>query len=218
MANTRRHFIKQVTGGAIGTWALVAHPEKSRHRSFISGNEPMPGDDEHFWSVVREQFPLTRSRIYFNNGTIGPSPYPVIEAVRQAMSDLDTRGEYDGWETARPKIAKFVNVDISEISLTHNVTEGINIVASGLPLNRGDEIIMTTHEHAGNALPWLNRARLDGVVIKTLKPAMTASENLNRINDLITKNTRAIAIPHITCTVGQVFPVKEISTLGHDKG
>ncbi|HLX12117.1 MAG TPA: aminotransferase class V-fold PLP-dependent enzyme, partial [Bacteroidota bacterium] len=30
--------------------------------------------------------------------------------------------------------------------------------------------------------------------------------------------TRAIAIPHITCTIGQVFPVKEIAKLGHDKG
>lgn len=218
MRNTRRHFIKQVTGGAIGTWALVGLPETSRARYIISHTEHMAADDEHFWNVVRDQFPLSRSRVYFNNGTIGPSPYPVIEAVRQAMLDLDTRGEYDGWETARPRIAAFVNADVSEISLTHNVTEGINIVAHGLPLKRGDEIIMTTHEHAGNALPWLNRTRLDGIVIKAVKPAATADETLNRMNDLITKNTKAIAIPHITCTVGQVFPAKEISKLGHDKG
>ena len=55
-------------------------------------------------------------------------------------------------------------------------------------------------------------------MIKILKPGITADENLNRINDLITANTRVIAIPHITCTIGQVFPVREISTLGHDKG
>ena len=218
MRTSRRRFIRQVSHGVIGTWALTALPEQLPARYIIARDEQITTDDERFWKVVRDQFPLTRDRVYFNNGTIGPSPYPVIESVKRAIDDLDARGEYDGWETARPKLAKFVNVDATEISLTHNVTEGINVIAGGLPLRRGDEVIMTTHEHVGNALPWLNRSHLDGIVIKALKPASTAAENLNRINDLITSNTRVIAIPHITCTTGQVFPVKEIARLGHDKG
>ncbi|MDI6767390.1 MAG: aminotransferase class V-fold PLP-dependent enzyme [Bacteroidota bacterium] len=217
MKTTRRSFIKQVTGGIIGTWALISVPETSRARYIISNNEQILPEDELFWKVVREQFPLTHDRIYLNNGTMGPSPFVVREAIKSAIDNIDISGEYGGWEVARPKIAKFVNVDESEISLTHNVTEGINVVAWGLPLKKGDEVILTTHEHAGNALPWLNRAKYDGIVIKTLKPAQSADENLNRINDLITKRTRAIAIPHITCTIGQIFPAKEISKLGHDK-
>lgn len=215
---TRRTFIKSVTGGAIGSWMLTALPDAGTARYFLARGETIGPDDEQFWSDVRKQFPLTHDRVYFNTGTVGPSPYAVIESVRNTILDVDTRGEYEGWDTVRPKIAKFVNVDVSEIALTHNVTEGINIVASGLPLKRGDEVILTTHEHAGNALPWLNRAHIDGIVIKTLKPAATAAENLNRINDLITPKTRVIAIPHITCTIGQVFPAKEIAQLGHDKG
>ena len=215
---TRRSFVRKISGGIIGSWALIALPQSSPARYIIANDERIEPDDEKFWAGVRDQFPLTRNRVYFNNGTIGPSPHPVLVAVRQAMNDLDTRGEYDGWETARPKIAKLVNADAAEISLTHNVTEGINIVAQGLPLKRGDEVIMTTHEHAGNALPWLNRMRLDGIVIKTVKPATTAEENLNRINDRLSTSTRVIAIPHITCTAGHVFPVKEISRLAHDRG
>jgi len=218
MDSSRRHFIRQISGGLVGTWALTALPETTRARYIIAGDSTVQAGDENFWKIVRDQFPLTHDRIYLNNGTIGPSPYPVLEAVKKATEDTDVSGEYGGWEVARPKIAKFVNVEEAEISLTHNVTEGINIVAQGLPLKRGDEVIMTTHEHVGNALPWLNRMRLDGVKIRALHPAPTAQENLNRINDLINKNTRALAIPHITCTIGQVFPVKEIAKLGHDKG
>jgi len=218
METSRRTFIEQVARGVIGTWVLTAVPETSSARYVIAQNETIPADDEQFWRAVRDQFPLTHDRIYLNNGTVGPSPYVVREAVKAAIDNLDMTGEYGGWEVARPKLARFVNVDESEVSLTHNVTEGINVVAGGLPLNRGDEVIMTTHEHVGNALPWLNRARLDGIVIKAFKPAQTAAENLNRINDLITRNTRVIAIPHITCTIGQVFPAKEVSKLGHDKG
>lgn len=218
MTASRREFLKKVSGGAIGAISLSALNASSPAAAIISGDERIAPDDERFWRIVRDQFPLTHDRVYFNNGTMGPSPYPVIEAVKKGLQNIDVAGEYGGWEEARPKIAKFVNVTEQEISLTHNVTEGINVIAGGLPLKRGDEVIMTTHEHVGNALPWLNRMRLDGIVIKTLKPAPTASENLNRINDLITKTTRVIAIPHVTCTVGQVFPVKEIAKLGHDKG
>jgi cysteine desulfurase / selenocysteine lyase len=218
MTTSRRNFIRQVSGGIIGTCALIAVPETSRARYILSGNESILPDDENFWNTVRDQFPLTHDRVYFNNGTMGPSPFVVREAVKSAIDTTDVSGEYGGWDVARQKLGKFVHADETEISLTHNVTEGINIVAWGLPLKQGDEVILTTHEHAGNALPWLNRAKIDGIVIKTLKPAPTATENLNRINDLITSRTRAIAIPHITCTVGQVFPAKEISALGHDKG
>jgi selenocysteine lyase/cysteine desulfurase len=105
-----------------------------------------------------------------------------------------------------------------EISLTHNVTEGINVVACGVPAKEGDEVILTTHEHAGNALPWLARARRDRIVIKSFTPAPTAAETLQRIADLIGPKTRVIAIPHITCTIGQVLPAKEIVALGHARG
>ena len=216
--NSRRRFIRQVTGGLIGTWALTAIPGTSDARYILSREESVSSTDETYWKTVRDQFPLTHNRVYFNNGTIGPSPFVVRDAVKTAIDNIDTSGEYAGGENARGKIAKFVNADESEISITHNVTEGINIVAAGLPLKRGDEVILTTHEHAGNAVPWLSRAKRDGIVIRALRPAATAAENLNRVSDLITKNTRVIAIPHITCTAGLVFPAKEIAELGHDKG
>jgi L-cysteine/cystine lyase len=215
---TRRRFIRQLSGGMVGTWALTALPADTQARFIIASDEIIGAEDEAFWGAVRDQFPLTHDRVYLNNGTLGPSPSPVIEATRKALDTIDATGEYAGWETARPKIAAFTGVEESEISLTHNVTEGINIIAGGLALSRGDEVIMTTHEHVGNALPWLNRMRLDGVVIRTFSPAMTAEENLSRISDLIGPKTRVIAVPHITCTAGLVLPVKEIAQLGHDKG
>ncbi|NBQ71254.1 MAG: aminotransferase class V-fold PLP-dependent enzyme, partial [Nitrosomonadaceae bacterium] len=102
--------------------------------------------------------------------------------------------------------------------LTHNVTEGINIACWGLPLKRGDEVILTTHEHVGNAVPWLNRQKVHGIVVKVFKPGATAEQTLSRVKKLITRKTRAIACPHIPCTIGQVFPIKEICALARSKG
>jgi len=217
-AYSRRNFIKTVTGGIIGGVVLYPLPQNSLAKYIIANDEKISPQDEQFWKFVREQFPLGKDRVYLNNGTMGPSPFVVLDSVRAEMERIDITGDYGGWEVARGKIAKFINAGEEEVSLTHNVTEGINVIASGLPLKRGDEVIMTTHEHAGNALPWLARAKRDGIVIRTIVPAWTAAETLNRINDTITKKTRAIAVPHVTCTIGQVLPGKEISKLGHDKG
>jgi len=149
---------------------------------------------------------------------MGPSPYSVIEEQYTTTLSIDTTGNYGGWEEAVPALAKFVGVDEDEICLTHNVTEGINIICWGLHLKKGDEVIITNHEHVGNALPWLNIAKVEGIVLKTVALANTAAQTLNNISALITKKTRVIAVPHMPCTQGQVLPVKEICTLAKEKG
>ncbi|MBL7719426.1 MAG: aminotransferase class V-fold PLP-dependent enzyme [Flavipsychrobacter sp.] len=212
----RRNFLRSA--------ALLAGATMSELEAFAARQEISAADgnidpnDEKYWRNVRQLFPLTRDMAYLNNGTMGPSPYPVIEAVRSGMMHEDQDGVYGGWEATAARLAGFVGANDDEIALTHNVTDGINIACWGLPLKKGDEVILTTHEHVGNAFPWLNRQKLDGIVIKTFSPGATADETLNRINALITRNTRVIAAPHIPCTQGQVLPVKEICQLAKEKG
>ncbi|MGB3946627.1 MAG: aminotransferase class V-fold PLP-dependent enzyme [Bacteroidia bacterium] len=218
MLNKRRTFLKHFVSA---TFTGVILPSLSN--SIVNGTPFVPfkllsfDDSELYWKSIREQFPLKKTRIYLNNGTMGPSPYTVIEQLQKALLDANTNGEYVGHEVAREKIATFLNVKVSEIALTHNTTEGLNIVALGLPLKKGDEVIMTTHEHVGNAAPWLNVAKMRGIIIKTFIPALTAQENLERVESLITAKTKAIAVPHITCTTGIVLPVKQITALAKNK-
>ncbi len=179
---------------------------------------PVAADDEAYWESIRAAFPLSRAWTYLNNGTLGPSPYSVIEATRAGMMETDVEGAYNGYEAAMDKLGRFLGAGADEIALTHNTTEGINIACWGLPLRRGDEVILTTHEHVGNAFPWLNRRKQHGIVLKTFSPAPTAEETLSRIAALITPKTRAIAVPHILCTQGQVLPVADICRLAKDRG
>lgn len=218
MSTQRRTFLKQIGGAALGMGVLplTSFAGSSANDDFKKQLTAAKSEDA-FWKVVRKQFPLKKSRVYFNNGTMGPSPYPVIETVQKGLLEVNTDGEYHTSDAVREKVAAFLNVKTSEISLTHNTTEGINLMAWGLPLNKGDEVIMTTHEHVGNGAPWLNVAKLKGIKIKTFTPALTAQENLDLIDRLITSRTRVIAVPHITCTTGLILPVKEIAKLGKDK-
>ncbi|MFN4082993.1 MAG: aminotransferase class V-fold PLP-dependent enzyme [Bacteroidia bacterium] len=216
--SSRRNFIKTSSALIMAGAANSLFGSNNNIKQISSDGKAVSATDESFWRMVRNQFPLSKDLTYLNNGTMGPSPYSVIEAVHKGMLDGDQYGNYGGWEETAKKIAGFIGAFPEEIALTHNVTDGINIVCWGLPLKKGDEVIMTTHEHVGNAFPWLNRRKLHGIIIKTFTPASTADETLSRIKALITNKTKAFAIPHIPCTQGQILPAKEICALGKEKG
>lgn len=179
--------------------------------------------DERFWAFLRDQFPLTRERAYFNTGGLGASPYTVIDAVKSKMDELEHMSETghteELWNTVKASAAALFGCEAAELAFIRNTTEGINIVAHGLPFKEGDEVILTTHEHVGNALTWIPLSRRKGMKLCRFEPSTaSAAENLARIEALVTPRTRLIAIPHIVTTTGLVLPVKEICAFARSKG
>lgn len=211
MKTNRKAFLQLA---ATGLLAAGFNPKQTLANNAMPPLSPNGEPDEAYWKLLRKHFPLKNDLVYLNNGTMGPSPYFVIDAVQKGMMLADEHLDYGGWENTCKHLANFVGADADEIVLTRNVTEGINIVANGLNLTKGDEVILTTHEHAGNAFPWLNIAKNKGIVLKTFAPASTASEVIKQVEKLITKKTKAIGVPHILCTQGQILPAQEIVRLG----
>ncbi len=179
-------------------------------------------DEEKFWKFVRNQFPLTEERAYFNTGGLGASPYVVIDAVKSKMDELEkfceTGHTEQLWKEIKTSAGTLLGCDADELAFMRNTTEGINVVCNGLPFKKGDEIITTTHEHVGNSVPWLALQKRTGVVIKFFEPSTaSAQENIDRIQKLITKRTRLFSVPHATTTTGQIMPVREIANLAKSK-
>ena len=202
----RRRFFSNLLKTAFGVGFLG---KINLSQAQVPDLKPFEGD----WDNVRSYFPICKKKAYFNCGTIGPSPSTTVDHVVNKIKNINETGNYKGKEKARKALADFFKVKTKEICLTHNATEGINIIAMGLNMEAGDEVIMTSHEHVGNALPWLNRAKTDGIKIRVFDTAQTKEENLKRLKSLINDKTKAIAIPHVTCTTGTRLPVKEIGEL-----
>jgi len=211
---SRRNFLKKLSSGIAIPSLLGIH--SARASTEFKLDHSLQG--ELFWDQIRTQFPLAKDRIYMNNGTFGPAPFTVQQAMEESLLYINTSGEYGSTQPEREKLAAFLGIKTEELSLTHNTTEGINIMAWGISLEKGDEVILTNHDHVGNALPWLNRAKLHGIELKTFTPAGTQDENLYLLKSLISPKTKVIAIPHVTCTTGLVFPVKAISEYARARG
>ena len=70
----RRSFIQQLAGTAMGSFILSSIPIRVEGKENFREKLNETKTDEEFWKVVRNQFPLTKKRTYFNTATVGPSP------------------------------------------------------------------------------------------------------------------------------------------------
>ena len=191
--------------------------------------------DPAFWERVRDEFYITPGEAFFNTGTLGATPRPVLERMIEEMRTLqvtiahwDYTARTPNWITGyspelalREKFAKLLNVDATEIALTQNATFGMNFVAHGLDLKPGDEVITTDGEHPGGICGWQQRTKRDGTVVKQVKiptPANDPDELVHLFAQAITPRTRVLAFPHIISATAVVMPVKPLTELAHRRG
>jgi selenocysteine lyase/cysteine desulfurase len=111
------------------------------------------------------------------------------------------------------RVATFLGADADEIAFTRGTGEALSLVASGLDLASGDEIVTTSREHPAALSPWLILARRRGIVVKQvdLPTPMSAPEQaLGLIAGAVTDRTKAIAFSHVQYSDGAVMPVKDL--------
>lgn len=215
----RRHFINAI--GAVAGGAIIGKPANIfASPLFMKKSLENAPDDDTFWKIIREQFIFPRDYIYFNTGGIGAVPSLVLNKVGSRMLELEKYPkpghDHNNWLEVKRICTGLLGPDCStdELALVSTATEGINIIINGLPLKKGDEVITSTHEHPALHVPLLNRWQRNGVKIRSFDPDMNKGlGNVERIRSLINKKTRLIMLAHITCTTGQIFPLKEIGDL-----
>ena len=179
---------------------------------------------------IRADFPILarevngKPLVYLDNGASSQKPEAVINAVSQAykeeyanvhrglhyLSNLAT----EKYESVRGVVAKFLNAsDESEIILNSGTTEGINMVAYGWAmehLKRGDNIVLSVMEHHANIVPWHFLRERMGVELKWVEIDDHGNLDPQKVIDAIDKNTKLVAITHMSNVLGTVVDVKSI--------
>jgi selenocysteine lyase/cysteine desulfurase len=218
MTLDRRTFLHRSALGAAGLATAGLRAAEAGAASTLpvfDASKPEP-----FWSAVRAQYPLSRDLTYFNTGGLGPTLEAALAVVAETTRRLQAKSEHGHqlFTGARETVARFLGAEADEIALVRNATEGNAIVAAGLKLSPGDEVIFETHAHPGGSFPWLNQEKLRGISVKVFEPDPTdPAGNLARIEKLMTRRTRAVQVSHITAPTGIVMPVADIAKLCRER-
>ncbi len=227
----RKEFLKMAAGLAGGVAGLPLAAGTAMAADGAAAASPAPlagrlaraaaaGDEEFYWKLIRDQFILDPDWIFLNFGGLGSCPLPVLNALTE-FTRAEERAPSAGhdekpWQDVKAKLARALGRDCGreDIGLIGGATEGVNVIVQGLPLQKGDEVITSTHEHVAVHSALLHRRRHDGIAVRLFEPDIVRAQgNVDRIAKLITPRTRLILMSHVTCTTGQLFPVREIAAL-----
>ena len=226
----RRRFLKRSIAAATGVAAASmwdASAAFAQEQEAVPAGPPDRIDDESYWERVRGQFHLNPDTIYLNNGTLGLCPKPVTKAVYDGyvyLAEAGSEGRYQMWdevEESRKLVTRFLGADEKEIALTRNATEGLRIIANGIRMEPGDEMLMTTDEHIAGYQPWTRRARRYGIRVNQVRipsPPGSKQEVVDLFERALTPLTKVVFFCHVTRGPGLLYPVRELCDMARDKG
>lgn len=193
---------------------------------------------------IRKDFPIFERTIrdgkrlvYLDSGASAQKPWAVINAESDFYSKHNAavhRGAHqlaeeatDAYEGARAIVAEFIGAAENEIIFTKSATESINLLAYAMgnadhgnrfALTSADSIVITEMEHHANLIPWQQLAKRTGAKLSWFKVTEDSRLDLSNIDQIITSNTKVVAITHQSNVLGTINPLEAIVKRAHEVG
>ncbi len=226
----RREFFKQlgVLSGS-GLSASLILPDLDRqilNANRQVGDHIAASNDEEYWKVIRSGYRISDRMINLNNGGVSPHPLVVEEALNRYHQYSNSVPSHDMWkkldlnrEPLRKELALLAGCSEEEIAIQRNATEAIEAVIFGIPLKRGDEVILTRQDYPNMINAWKQREKRDKIRLVWLDfdfPIEDKQYIVDRFAEVISPKTRLLHVTHVINWMGQILPVKALSKLAHD--
>jgi selenocysteine lyase/cysteine desulfurase len=228
---SRRGFLQALGAAGAGT-ALLGRAE--RLEAALAPMDGLSFDAASPDSIrrLRDQYLLSRDLIYLNHASIGTVPIPVHQAHVGYLELCESHPSLYVWgrvwrevtENTRSAAADLLGCSPDDLAITHNTTEGFNILAHGLPLGRGDEVLFSSLNHPGASVPWRGLSDGRGFSVRSFEfpttrgAEMTVEEVVSLHVDQIRPGTRALVIPHVDNSIGMLHPLLEIADAVRARG
>jgi cysteine desulfurase/selenocysteine lyase len=187
--------------------------------------------------AARADFPILRRRVgdrplvYLDSAATSQKPVQVLDAVehyyRVSNSNVHRGAHTLGneatelFESARRRVAAFIDADPRGLVFTRNATESLNLVASSYArelLRPGDRIVLTLMEHHSNLVPWQLAAERAGLDLAFVGLTAEGRLDMEVAARLLTEPTRLVAVVHQSNVLGTVNPIRELADLAHACG
>ncbi len=176
----------------------------------------------HVAPLAREHFALDPSITYLNHAAVGVLPIVTRDALKAFVDDHAARGVLGVVATElnmpafRAAVGRFIGASGTEIALLRNTGDGATILAQGLELQTGDEIIINRNEFGSNAYPWLALGKR-GVTVRFIdapRERMTPDVLAREIGP----RTKAVAVSWVSFDDGYRHDLAALAEVTHRAG
>jgi selenocysteine lyase/cysteine desulfurase len=171
---------------------------------------------------VRADFPVLAGRVFLNSAHIAPVPRQVAAAGRDFVDIKLTRPlEIDELlakaDAVRAQFAALVNATPEEIGLLFSTGEGENVVANGIGLTQGDNVVIDELHFPTEFVLYRALEASRGIELRIVKHrdgAVTASDYESHVD----QRTRLVSVAWVSHLNGFRHDVRPIADLAHAHG
>lgn len=175
---------------------------------------------------LRADTPGANEAIHFNNAGAALMPRVVLNTV---IDHLELEGRLGGYEAADAagdrlenvygSIARLLNAHPDEIAVVENATRAWDMLFYSLPLVRGDVILTSTTEYAGNYIPYLQLQRNRGIEIRIIPNDEQGQVSVRALREMLNdKRVKLISLPFIASNGGPIQPIGAIGPIARAAG
>ncbi|HEY6951839.1 MAG TPA: aminotransferase class V-fold PLP-dependent enzyme [Bacteroidota bacterium] len=173
---------------------------------------------------IRALFPHLKSgQIYLNHASISPLSLRVVDAMTNYLHThadgtlVSYEDELKIESDCRIAVQQMINAESKDrIALVGNTSDAINIVASGLPWQRGDRIILNDMEFPANVYPYFHLQE-QGIIVDIIQ-CRDGRITVEMIERTITPRTRVVALSAVQFLSGFRADLSSIGQLCRDRG
>jgi cysteine desulfurase / selenocysteine lyase len=176
--------------------------------------------------AVRKDFMILRREVngkplvYLDSAASAQKPNAVLEAMAGAMlgsyanvhRGLHTLANEttEAFEHARAMVAQFIGAPFAECCIfTKGATHAINIVAAGIEIAAGDEIVLSVAEHHSNIVPWHFLRERKGAVLRWVDIDEEGRIDIEDLQRKIGPRTKMVALSHMSNVLGSHLRARE---------
>jgi cysteine desulfurase/selenocysteine lyase len=158
------------------------------------------------WNALREEFPVTRRWAFLDHAAVAPLTGRAQRAMTEWAADLAENGDVHEpqWvrrvEAVRSLFARLLNTDPLDLAFVKNTSEGLGIVAEGLPWRPGDNVVTAAEEYPANLYPWMNLAGR-GVEVRTV-PSRAGRLWTDDLRAAMDAHTRVVSLSFVEFASG----------------
>jgi len=156
---------------------------------------------------VQTCFQLDNDVIYLNHAAVAPWPLQTAEAVKAFADENARQGskDYELWlrreQDLRKRLAQLINAaSTDEIALLKSTSEGLSVIAYGLPWQSGDNIVIPAEEFPSNRIVWQSLAK-QGVETR-LVPVANVDDPEQSLIDAMDSRTRLLSCSSVQYASG----------------
>jgi cysteine desulfurase / selenocysteine lyase len=150
-------------------------------------------------------------RAWLNTAHQGPLPLVAAEVAQRAVADkVDPRriteeSFFAGPRRLRATLARLIGARPADVVLGNSTSYGLNLLAQGLPLRAGDEVLVVEGDFPASVYPWLPLQRR-GVRIRTVA-APTGVLEPDRLRQALTEHTKVVCCSWVFSYTGRTADV-----------